>query len=127
MALTYFLVFSNIMSNALNPQHLDALYCLKRKCLCLTWCFRCFECLFFDTYVIVCCYFVIPCQYSHLFIIPHLSSSLVSSRFVFVVNKLRSFLNKNTTPISILTRERLNLGTFDKSTSHLGIFFKTLA
>jgi hypothetical protein len=26
-----------------------------------------------------------------------------------------------------LTRERLNLGTFDKSTSHLGIFFKTLA
>jgi hypothetical protein len=59
----------------------------------------------FDTHVIICCHFVIPCQHSHLFIVLHLPSSLVLSRFVFVVNKLRSFLKVNTTWNWILTRD----------------------
>jgi len=39
---------------------------------------------FFDTLVIVCCHFVVPCQHSDLFVIPHLPSSMLFVNNIFL-------------------------------------------
>jgi hypothetical protein len=46
---------------------------------------------FFDTLVIVCCHFVVLCRHSNLFVIPHLSSSML-----LFVNNIFLHPNHNT-------------------------------
>jgi hypothetical protein len=64
----YFLVFSNIVSNALNPQHLGAPIAQHQKVHVLLSTLGVFGVPFLHP-VIVCCLFVIPCQFSPSFII----------------------------------------------------------
>ncbi len=89
MSLMYLLVSFNI-SNAVNHQHLGTLYCPKIKIKIsypTQWANApsVSNIAFQQPYY--CCYFVIPCQHFHLFVVPHLSSSLVLSMCIFVVDQ----------------------------------------
>jgi hypothetical protein len=65
----YFLVFFNIVSNALNPQHLGALIAQHQKVHVQRSTIGVFSVLFYTLVIVVCCLFVIPCQHSPSFII----------------------------------------------------------
>jgi hypothetical protein len=80
----YFLVSFDIVFNAFNLQCLGAPYCLNKKNFMSNLGPLVFPTCLFNTPLIVYCHIVMPCQYSHLFVVAHL---LVLSRCVFVVDQ----------------------------------------
>ncbi len=69
------LVSFNHVSNILNPQGFGVPYCFTKKKNMSNPMPLVFPMCFFNTHVIVYCYFVKPCQHNRLFVLPYLSSS----------------------------------------------------
>jgi hypothetical protein len=85
MCLMYFLVSFDFVSNILNP------HSPKKKIMSNLMCWM-FPMFIFKTLGIAACYFVIPCWHFHLFVVPHLSSSLVLLGWVSIVDQAKVIL-----------------------------------